>query len=214
MNRFSRRYVVRAALSLLVAGAAIGSFPVKAQNNQDKLPPAGNWTLSVGVSTRPGNESIPVDVYSVLTEADKGLTATKVGLLNRDSKDVTAVKLHWSLSELRNPDVTLLEGSTPLMGIYILAGEHQELNFPVVSFAKLYKSLLKNGVLSGNYRIDIAVSEVKYSDETSWKTTDPSRKANFLASHKAASLAACQNQGCIYNAEPGTESYQCGAKSP
>jgi hypothetical protein len=202
------------AVVVLLTVFLVGSILIKAQNSQGKLPPPGNWTLSVGVSTRPGNDSIPVDVYSVLTEADKGLTATKVSLLNRDSKDVTAVKLHWYLNETKNPGVLLLEGETQFIGIDLPAGENRELNFPVVSFAKIYKPLLRNGVLSGNYRIDIAVSEIKYADETSWKVGNPSRQDSFMAAHKRVGMPDCQNQGCVWNGDPGVQSYQCGFNHP
>ena len=76
---------------LSIAGTIRGSHQ---QSNATSLPP-GNWTLSCGPSRTRGEV---VDLYSVGTDAAKGLTVTEVALENRSNQDVVAVKIGWKES--------------------------------------------------------------------------------------------------------------------
>lgn len=204
-QRFNRTF--RTALTVMAFMAMLGGAVITSgQNTQAKLP-QGNWTLSAGPYSGPGHESSPIDVYSVTTDADRGLTVVSVALLNRSSKDVSAVKLRWYLKDSDQSRV-LREGDTSLIDVDIPAGKSQILDYPVISFARVHKPLLKGAVLRGNYRIEVAVSEVSYADESTWvisKVNSPVyRKAAY---HRPAQNPPCQNQGCLYNAE--NRSYQC-----
>jgi hypothetical protein len=55
--------------------------------------PIGDWTFTAVPSDK---QSSDVVVYSVTTEAYKGLAVTKIGLHNRSNKVATSVKLRWS----------------------------------------------------------------------------------------------------------------------
>ncbi|HZI18359.1 MAG TPA: hypothetical protein VEY09_07160 [Pyrinomonadaceae bacterium] len=190
--------LVAISTSTLFGAASIGN----GQGTPPK-PPPGKWTLSSGVYTGPQKDSIPVDVYSVLMEADRGFTVTEVGLYNRDLRDVAAVKLRWYLTETQKPNRVLLQGDTQLLGVLIPAGGRQTLSYPVASFAKIATPLLKGGSLSGNYRLEVSVSEVQYSDETAWRAGDGwvnYRKVSYTP------LQGRANQGCTYNATPDVQS--------
>jgi hypothetical protein len=199
------RTVVLTVLSLVVALAAVthGSL---GSNAQTQLPP-GKWTFAAGPYSGPGYESIPVDVFSVTTRVDRGLTTNSVGLKNRTTKDVVSVRLHWYLTDIGQGRL-VREGETPLVGVDLPAGKQQALNYPVASFAKILKPLLKGGSLSGNYRLEIAVSEVQYADEVSWLMGEPNA-FRVKAAYRQPLFEGCQSQGCVYNAEAG--SYICAA---
>jgi hypothetical protein len=189
-------------LVLLVGGAL--SIVIHGQSEQPKLP-TGRWTFSAGPYLGPGWNASPVQVYSVTTDADKGLMVSKVTLVNRTTKDISAVRLHWSLTEAQEPDHILLQGDTDLIGVWLVAGHGRVLSYPVVSFAKTHKPLLKGGKLIGDYRLEIAVSEVKYADESSWL------KGQAVYNKAAYSVddAGCANQGCFYNDADDVKSFQC-----
>jgi hypothetical protein len=206
MNRRTLKYRFSVTLTTIALTVIGGLLTTNGQQTQNKLPP-GNWTLSAGPYSGAGYESVPVDVFSVTTNVGGGLTVTSVSLLNRSSKDVSSVKLHWYLKEETQSQV-LLEGDTQLIDVEVLAGKEQVLSFPVVSFARVSKSLLKGGNLAGNYRLEIAVSEVNYADASA---SSVSNKRIFQrAAYKSpAQTDNCQHQGCVYNATRG--SYICGA---
>lgn len=178
------------------------------QSARTKLP-SGNWTLSAGPYSGPGYEAAPVDVYSVMTEADKGLMVTRVALSNSSSKDVTAVKLHWYLID-KEQGTVLKEGKTPLVDVDIPAGKTEFLSYPVISFSRLYKSLMKGAGLSGNYRIEVAVGEVVYAEGSAHVRSRAGHVSYRKAAHlRTTTIVDCQDQGCRYNATEGIRSYQC-----
>lgn len=192
---------------IIIAFAALTGavLATNGQNSQAKLP-RGKWTLTAGPSSSSTTGSSPVQIYSVTTDADKGLTVAKVTLLNKGSKDIIAVRLHWELTDTKNPESVLLQGDTDLVGIWLTAGKGSELNYPIVSFAKVHEPLLKGGELNGNYRIEVSVGEVKYADESAWV----GGKSNLaLRNHRLDEESGCANQGCIYNTE--VESFQCSS---
>ena len=128
--------------------------------------PSGNWTFSAQPYVGPGYDSRPVVVISVSTDLKKGLTVADVGLKNTSSKPVAGVKLSWFLSTEQDPDSVLLSGETPLVAISggIPAGKRRLLTFPVTSFAKIHRPLLHGMTLSGDFRMEVAVSEILYED--------------------------------------------------
>jgi hypothetical protein len=167
MNRRIRSYRLGVILTVFSVLTVAGAWTAtQGQSAPSKLPP-GKWTFAAGPYSGQSLDASPVQVYSVTTEADKGLTVGKVTLVNRSSKDVSAVRLHWYLSEAGEPERVLLEGETDLIGVWLTAGRGRVLSYPAVSFAKVCRPLLKGGRLSGDYRLDVAVSEVKYADESS-----------------------------------------------
>lgn len=208
MNKRPHSYRFRVILAIfsLIMGATGGWLATQAQNGQPKLP-HGKWTFSAGPYSGPGWDVSPVQVYSVTTDADKGLMVGKVTLVNRSLKDISAVRLHWYLSEAQEPDRVLLEGDTDLIGVWLVAGRGRALNYPIASFAKSHKPLLKGGKLIGDYRLDIAVGEVRYADESSWSIG----QVVYSQAAYRREVAGCANQGCVYNDADDVKSFQCSA---
>ncbi|HYO63454.1 MAG TPA: hypothetical protein VER08_07340 [Pyrinomonadaceae bacterium] len=217
MNR--QRLTVHARLTLTVlASSLLAAFTAYGQQTpQGKLLP-GNWTFSAGPYSGGDAASLPVDVYSVTTEADKGLTATKVALYNRTSKDVTAVKLRWILTNGDTKSV-LTQGDTSVVDINIAAGKRETLQYRVVSFVRIAKSLVGRSPLNGNYRLEILVSEATYADDSTWRLNESARKtknrlrSRFHSASYPAGQSKCQSQGCMWNDSPDVMSYQCVQKA-
>lgn len=199
------------ALSLFTVAPMKGKPTQNGANADEPLPP-GDWTLTSHPYQGPDLESMPVIVYSV-TSGLKGLTVKYVGIWNRSPKAVTAVKLSWSLRTEQDPNTVLLQGQTPSIKFRkgLPAGKQQAVRYGVVSFLKIYKPLLKRGVLRGNYTLDVAVSEAFYEDGSSW-TRWEARKVGFV---KAASVLhstsaqTCPKQQC--GLTTGGTSYTCQA---
>lgn len=209
----THRHNLKAFVVLMAFFALIGlGAKINGQSAKDKLPP-GKWTFAAGPYFGSDYESIPVDVSSVTSDFRKGLTVTSVVLQNRDARNVVAVKLHWYLKDKDQKGRVLLEGDSPLIGVAVPAGESQILNYPVVSFAKVHKPLLKGTELSGNFRIEVAVSEVQYEDSSVWLKGKSNWSSYQKAAHRISPLVKCQSQGCVYNGTPGIESYQCSSNS-
>lgn len=141
-----------------------------------------------------------------------------MGLKNLSEKTVIAVKLGWRLFYEESHETILMSGESPLLGVTLKIKERREVEFPLVSFAKISKSLLKNGRVDGNFKIDVAVTDILFEDneEKISKLSSGSRpSATFLSpatgySSKGAIVMVtnrpttlkfdgCQNQQCQDN---------------
>ena len=121
-----------------------------------------------------GYEALPVRVYSVTTSSVKGLKINKVGVVNQTSKPVVGIKFKWELANRSDSDKALLKGETPLVGVAIAGETRKTVEFPILSFGKISKPLLKEEALHGSFDIIVAISEILYEDGTAWKWGDAS----------------------------------------
>jgi len=178
--------------------------------------PQGKWTLTATPYLETNYRANPVVVHSVTTEANKGLTVTKVGILSR-SKNVSAVRLRWYLATEANPDIILQQGETPeiQIGGGALAGEVREIEYPVVTFAKLYKA---EEVLNGNFVISVGVSAAKYEDGATWTESAKSRldfmppeteQVKSLDKAHTSGNAPAPQQNCFTTCHWATTHYEC-----
>lgn len=153
-------------LILLIAGGSQS----RGQVDPDEQLPPGKWTLSANPYFGSGYRTLPVVVVSVTSDSARGLRVTKVGLSNRSSKPITAVSLSWYLTTADDTKTILKQGQTPLITPSggLPEGAEREIEFPVFSFAKVARTLVRNGELNGNFRVQVAVREVQYEDGSSW----------------------------------------------
>lgn len=187
--------------------------------NTQRLFPLGNWSVGMHPYLGPGYDSIPVMVTGVTTDARRGIGVTKVSLDNQSGKNVKAVRLSWYLTIEGNPTSILLQGQTPLItrdGTFP-AGSHLTIRYPVLAFASIYKPLVKNGALNGEFRIDILVSEILYEDGSTW-TRAESSQAKFIkvTSHapRPVPQGTCPKQACDSKESPsGRVYYGCKASN-
>jgi hypothetical protein len=185
------------------------------------LPP-GPWSLICSPARETGEIA---DLYSVTST--KSDTITKVGIKNRSNKTVIAVKLGWRLVYNHNPSENiyynqpskniLMSGESPFLGVPLKVKEALEVEFPLVSFAKISKSLVNNGTLDGDFRIVVIVTDVLFSDDegntsnSSWRSSSitnsflsaigygPNYAIVKVASYPDVGplpLEECQNQEC------------------
>ncbi|MBV9209863.1 MAG: hypothetical protein JOZ52_04505 [Acidobacteria bacterium] len=177
--------------------------------------PRGEWSVSSHPFLGSDSEVTPVLVTSVTTDAKRGVAVTKVGLENLTKSNVAAVKLTWRLSSEQAPDRALSQGQTPFITRDggLPAGSSLVLRFPVVSFAKIYRPLMRNGTLDGEFRIDLSVSEILYEDGSKWANNDSSQtKAERETNHasRPAPQGLCPRQACETRTSPsGNVFYAC-----
>src|SRR5690349_10591924 len=132
----------------------------RAVSAQQELPP-GNWSFSAHPFMGKGYESRPVLVTSVKNDV-RGLSVTAVGVRDISSKPVKAVRFAWYLSNENDRSKILDHGETPTTYVDggLAIGESKTIKLPIVSFVDIYKPLLRNKQLNGDYRVDIAAVEV------------------------------------------------------
>lgn len=163
-------------LSIVFLLTASLLIPVRSDNTagnstptQVTFPP-GNWAFSAHPYLGEGYESRPVVVTSVKTVL-KDLSVTAVKVRNISSKPVAAVKIGWYLSNEREGPSVLKEGETQFVDVEngLAVGEAKVLQLPIVSFGRIYKSLVRGGHLEGDYRVEIAVTEILFEDQSTWR---------------------------------------------
>lgn len=204
MNRriFVLYILTFASLFALVLTSGVGRINANAER-----PGRAEWWVGYRSYKGQGYDSIPVRVLSVTSKAKQGVT--RVGVKNNSEKRVTAVKLNWFLSSEHNLGVVLQRGETPLVAPPngLQPGEKREVSFPVVDFEKVYKPLLRGDSVSGQFRVQIAVSEILYEDGTTWRWTPPRDVAPVPPPEYAHAQVkpTCANQTCKYNGSV----YQC-----
>jgi hypothetical protein len=200
LPRFVRVMLVGGAL---VAVTGVGLIS-RGQTARPQLP-KGKWMFTAGPQVGIAYKSVPVDVYKVKTNAAEGLTVGSVSLHNRSLQDVKEVKLHWYLKEKSQTNI-LAKGDTGFFDVTLPAGGRLPIDYPLVSFENLSKTLVKDGVLSGDYRIEVVVSALTFADGSKWSLSNP-RPVKFAHAVSLALDPGCQNQNCAWNGEAG--SYVC-----
>ena len=137
--------------------------------------PRGAWSLICAPSLE--RQTI-VDAYSVTSE--RGNTITKIALHNRSNRAVIAAKLGWRLFYYDSPKNTLMSGESPFLGVPLNVNERRVVEFPLVSFAKIAKPLLKNGRVDNDFKIEVVVTDVLFGDNEE-KTSQSSWRNSLLA---------------------------------
>lgn len=191
---------------VLVAIAGVGLIS-RGQGGARPRLPKGSWTFSAGPQKGIAHKYVPVDVFKVNSKANQGLTIGNVSLFNRSEQDVKEVKLHWYLKE-KSQKNNLAEGDTDFFDVTLPAGARLAIDYPIVSFENLSKTLTSDGVLNGDYRLEVVVAALSFNDGSKWTVSNPG--AIKLA--HAVSLApdpGCQNQSCVWNGI--SNSYVCAA---
>lgn len=209
-------------LSLVVMTKNSG-FVEGASQTKSQLPP-GKWSFSAHPFMGEGYESRPVVVTSVRTEA-KTLSVTAVRVRNISSKPVAAIRLGWYLADENNNLTNLQQSETSFIPMdKALETDKTELfKVSVVSFLDIYKPLVRDGRLEGSYRLEIAVTEILFEDQSTWRVgqqvtleTQPSKPAIVNASLKNRPLTVmplklnpiCPKQQCKYVEGP-PDGYSC-----
>lgn len=191
-------FALAASLSLMLAGSPSASTTGKVAR------PVGQWAIGYHAYMGPGFRSVPAMVFSVTSNVDKGVT--EVFVRNKAAEAVTAVKLRWSLSLDNMRGDILRQGETPRINLKekLQPGADVKLGYQVVTFEEIYRPLLKEGRLDGDFRVEIAVSEVEFANGASWKWGDPfTQKVTFTRQLGKCANQTCKNISGVYNCVDG-----------
>lgn len=211
ISNFSRLVRVIAFGAVLVALTGVGLISRgqvgrTGQGAHVQLP-KGNWTFSAVPQVGTKYITLPVDVFKVKTNAAQGLTIESVSLFNRSLQNVKEVRLHWYLKEKSQKNI-LAEGDTDFFNVTLPAGGRVAIDYPIVSFDKLSRNFTKDGALTGDFRIEVVVADLNFTNGSKWnfKTSGPVKLNHALS---ILPDPGCQGQGCVWNGAEG--SYACGA---
>ena len=164
-----------AVLLLLVVGGA--NVPSSAQTQL----PTGDWSFSHRPYVRPGAEAHPVRVTSVKGEASR-LEISAEAISNQSGKNVSGLRLSWYLTRDGEPNVVLRSGTTPtVFPLDIPSGASHQGNVPVMAFADVYQPLVISGQLRGRFVLEVAVTEVQYTDGTVWRAEGLPAKSGLVS---------------------------------
>lgn len=205
--------------SFLTISASLYKVTSQTGKNPDTILPPGKWTLVTHPYQGPDFASLPVILFSVTSDATRGADVTKIKVKNNATKSVTYVKVGWYLINEDDKESTiLLSGKTqPIeMPQRLPVGGIREIQQPIVSFASVHRPLLRGGVLTGNFRIDVLISDVVYEDGTTWTLGRAPRMppVEAAANHNRAPstpLQGCPKQKCALDSS-GTF-YTCQSSS-
>jgi len=215
------------ALALLMSGWLANERKSIAQQSATVGFPGGDWRFSAHPYMGEGFRTRPVVVTSVASEATT-LSVTGVRINNISSKGVLAVKLGWSIYDQRNRTKILNQGESSLITLdrVLRSDSDQRLSVPLVSFMEIHKRLMKKGRLEGDYRLDVAVTEILFDDHSTWQVGQPVSTQSDVALISVGYSKgldpiivtplkvpdACAKQSCVYDAGP-PPGYSCGGST-
>ncbi|HEX8634104.1 MAG TPA: hypothetical protein VF703_08140 [Pyrinomonadaceae bacterium] len=113
-----------------------------------------------------GYESLPVLVTQVTSVTGGGVAVRNFSVENASGQAVESVRVRWYLSRAETPETILSQGETPVVRIPggVQPGTAARIRYPVISFAAAIRPALKTPNLSGDYLIQLAVSEARFAD--------------------------------------------------
>jgi hypothetical protein len=135
--------------------------------------PKGRWSASFipDFSRNSSNSPVVITGTSALmgNAQWRNLQLTHVTLNNYSSKTVLGVQLKWFITT-RAEQTKILPppGYTGTFEAYLLPGDSQRVECPLVKFSQAVKYLIKNGVLEGDFLVQVRVYQVEFEDGASW----------------------------------------------
>lgn len=194
---------------LLVCLAVVAGYELK---ENDRLP-GGDWSVGFHLYRAEGFDSLPVRVTSVRSERGKGLSA--VELRNRSSKSVAAVKIGWYVSTEGGPGTILAKGESPLLSLPSTLNDNESLQFslPPVSLFKILNPVVKANTLRGDFSVQVAVTEIVYADQSTWKFSSPNNVARIKVeyAHGGGCGSTCRWSETGFVCGPGGAGEACEA---
>ena len=192
-------------LMVLLAANIFAAESASAQRDTKSVLPKGAWTMSVGPFAFKDASQMPLYVKAVTSEASKGFAVSNIKIIrpsdNEFSKlSIKGFKLKWSL--INEDNMSIIQENESKIIDYTMKLSDNRLGIPKSFFLFSNTKLSKERKLTNNFRIDIAVSEVIFEDESNWLINETHRSVS------TTNQFGCPDQGCIWNATGNT--YQCG----
>ncbi len=162
-------------VSIVLASVEIRRGHAESKRIECQVSNSDGWGFSAHPYMGPGYESRPVVVTAVKTTA-KTLTVSEIRIRNTSSKTVASIKLGWTISNESIEKVPISQGVSTLIPIEksLAPGGTTLLSFPLVSFSELKQQLVDAGNLKGQFDAYVFVSQIVFSDNSSWKVGDNS----------------------------------------
>lgn len=188
------------AVFVLVLGETF-AFTVSGNDNSKNSPSEipGKWSLGCSPDMSEGFNSRPIMVWSI--KCDKTLSVRGVFIQSSTDKKISALKVGWKFVkkiEGKEKFKTLKTGETKLLRLEEMLSfkDTKYLEGDFISLYDVYKPFLKEDKLEGDYKLQIFVSEILFSDKSSWKLGD--KKYVKILSEDADASSVKSNSGTTY----------------
>jgi hypothetical protein len=180
--------------------------------------PLGQWSASFIPDFSRNSSNSPVVITGTSTLMGnaqwRNLQLTHVTLKNYSSKTVLGVQLKWFVTtRAKQTRILPPPGYTGTFEAHLQPGDSQRVESPLVKFSQAVKYLVKNGILEGDFLVQLRMYQVEFDDGTSWNddwggpkpgergerwqgATEPKSLQNHVSS---VLQGACQHTLCSYN---------------
>lgn len=185
-----------AAFTILGCLTLAFGYEVKNKLFEKQLPRTG-WVAGFHAYQAAGYNTVPVQVFSVMSEIEQGLVGVRVK--NRSEKRVTSVRLGWYVSDAEGSGTILSKGETAGLKVSLPGKESLEIGVPTVTWRDVLRPLMKKGTLRGDYDIWIVVNRVTYDDGSIWTLPPPTNVAKVTGkknAHVVNEGGGCAAQTC------------------
>lgn len=170
--------------------ASIVSGNNNSLTSQTEIP--GKWSIGFSPDMSEGFNSRPLMVWSTNSDA-KTLSVRGIFVQNLTNKKISALRVGWKFVkkiEGKEEFKILKTGETNIIRL------EKDLNYKdtkyleggFISLYDIYKPFLKKGNLEGDYKFQVLVSEVLFSDNSSWKLGDK-KSVEILSENTESSLS-------------------------
>lgn len=141
-----------------------------APQNASAIPSTGGFRITYVPYRRPGHEDFPVRVFNVNGQAMKEPLIRRFSLLNLSAKAIKKIEISMHVSEDKHAFMNVLhEVHSSYVSPTPLAPQGEHLIKGVDKLKDLFSPLLVGGQLTGNYKVEVLVSEVEFEDGSTWK---------------------------------------------
>lgn len=176
------------------------NVPLTERNSFSEQGLRGRWAvLSVPDPAQDGVSPVVVQKVSSFIGAGKWQGNLKLvgGKLRNDStKSVKAVQLEWAITPQEDADDVLLRGVMPPFAAQLSPNEVRSMEFPVVNFKNVSRSLAVDGALHGDFLMRLSVSAILFEDGSVWKRGEVFSLLMRARYTLTATDGGCSGTGC------------------
>ena len=140
--------------------------------------PTAGFSVSYSVESRLGLGDGPVKVVANESRVEDGMGITRVLIENLSGKEVVAVRLRWYLFQDETSKSYGKDGETKEIKVdHLMPGAKKVIASGLPGFDEMFKSLSKDGLISGGHYLEVVISEVVFADKSKWQLPKKSAAA-------------------------------------
>ena len=129
--------------------------------------PTVGFSVSYSIVPRLKLEERPVKIVGMVEDVP---SMSKLKIENVSGREVQAIKFRWYLFDDEASKSYVKHGETDKIKVNHLAPQSSmEVETKLPTFDDMFKSLSKNGLISGQYYVEAVVAEVGFADGTKWQ---------------------------------------------